>query len=160
MKKLLTLFFSLVTASLMFGQICVPDDTYADTTGVFPPPYQEDDCPDCGITDTACIGNDFYFVFTIAVGESIEIVPGFPQTLDSVVVDSITNMPEGIVLDCNPSSCVYPQSFLGCAVLSGIPTANNTPGNYSLVIHTNVYTGGSALPIPITFPNSLIAPGE
>lgn len=144
----------------MFGQVCEPDETYADTTGVFPPPFDIDSCPDCGITDTACIGNDYVFIFTIAVGETIEIVPGFPQALDSVVVLDITGLPVGINYACNPSSCVFPQQFLGCAVLSGIPTAANAPGDYSLEISTEVYTGGSPLPIPITFPNALIAPGE
>ncbi|RMG86612.1 MAG: T9SS C-terminal target domain-containing protein [Bacteroidetes bacterium] len=160
MKQLSTLFICLLFSVVTFAQVCTPDDMYADTTGVFPPPFDMATCPDCGITDTACIGEDFNFVFTVAVGETITIVPGFPQQLDSVIVDSITGVPNGITLACNPGNCVYPANFLGCAVLSGTPTDDNAPGDYSLTIYTNVYAGGSALPIPITFPNALIAPGE
>ena len=44
----------------------LPDD------GIAPGTRWEDipedwECPDCGITDTACIGNDFVFVFTIII---------------------------------------------------------------------------------------------
>ncbi len=159
MKKLITL--SLLFASFaMFGQVCEPNDVYSDTTGVFPPPYDAMVAPDGGINDTACIGHNFEFVFTVAVGESIELVPGFPQSLDSVIVESVDGLPAGLSLECNPTNCVYPSNFFGCAIIKGTPDASNTPGDYNLTIFTQVYSGGASSGIPITFPNPLIAPGE
>lgn len=159
MKKLVTLSLFYLASVALFAQVCDPNDVYSDTTGVFPPPYDAMVTPDGGIPDTACIDSYFEFVFTVAVGETLEIVPGFPQSLDSVVVKSVDGMPEGLELVCNPDNCTYPSNFFGCAVIRGTATSANAPGDYDLTIITDVYLGGAADPIEITFPNPLIAPG-
>ena len=160
MKKVLLLFMAVLPLSVLSAQNCMPDTTIQDTTGVFPGPFDiENPSPDDGINECAVIGENFEFVFTIAVGDSITIPGTAPQSLDKIVLTEINNLPEGINYLCEPDDCTFEKNSLGCAVLTGTPTANNTVGDFELEIKVNVFVGGLPFGIPVTFPDEDLAPG-
>ncbi len=163
MKKVLLTFLACLPVVFLSAQNCMADSTYQDTTGVFPMPFDADNpSPDDGINECAIIGENFEFVFTVAVGDSITIpFGGMSQTLalDKIVVVDVQNLPVGINYLCEPTNCTFEDNSLGCVVLTGIPTAANTPMNYELEIKVNVFIKGFAVGIPFTFPDPDLAPG-
>ncbi|HFC01347.1 MAG TPA: hypothetical protein ENJ53_11125, partial [Phaeodactylibacter sp.] len=101
MKKVLLLsLFSILALAQSFAQwgSCDPDLFYADSTfGVYPPPLSATN-PDGGIPEKACQGEDFYFVWTIKIPETIETTT-LTISVDSIVVaqsGAITNLPIGM----------------------------------------------------------------
>jgi len=138
----------------------MPDTTFQDSLGVFPLPFDEEASPDAGITEPACINLPYEFVFTIAVGDSIDFgTSRIP--IDSIIISpdtAIANLPTGLDYSCNPPDCSFRKDELGCIVLSGITDASTVPGEYNLEITGNVFSG--ALPFKLTFPDETIAPGE
>jgi hypothetical protein len=170
MKKFLTLLLvNLFFVGFLAAQ-CQPDPMFADSTaGVYPPPFDAMESPEGGITDTACIGAPFDFVFTIVVSETITLFGGTFQ-LDSIRVDEVSGLPAGLGVPntpfviCNPANCNFPANSQGCAAIQGTPTGgmNDTgqsgPGDYDLVITGTVYIVGFP-PQEITFPG-LLAPGS
>jgi hypothetical protein len=161
MKKVLLTFLAILPLAFLSAQNCTPDPAYQDSTGVFPMPYDANNpAAGGGINECAVIGEDFNFVFTVAVGDSITL-PGSPQAaaLDKVVVLEVNNLPVGINYVCEPTNCSFEKNTLGCVVLSGIPTAANTAMAYEMEIKVNVFISGLPFPIPITFPDNNLAPG-
>lgn len=170
MKKFLTLLLvNLFFVGFLAAQ-CQPDPMFADSTaGVFPPPFDEMESPEGGITDTACIGAPFDFVFTIVVSETITLFGGTFQ-LDSIRVDEVSGLPAGLGIPnapfviCNPANCNFPANAQGCAAIQGTPTGGmndmgqSGPGDYDLVITGTVFIVGFP-PQEITFPG-ILAPGS
>lgn len=162
MKQLFTLLFlvCLSTAPVLAQLACVPDTLYRDSLGVFPLPYDPIANPDGGVTQSACINKPYEFVFTVAVGDSIAF-GGVKFSIDSITLNpqtAIAGLPSGISYACNPPSCTFRKDVLGCLVLSGTADATNAPGEYSLEISGNIYSG--SLPLAVTFPDPIIAAGE
>ena len=160
MKRLLSFLILLSFSSFIFGQNCVSDSSYVDTTGIFPPPFHADATPDGGIPISACINTPWQFDFTVAVGETIDPGTG-PLPLDSIVLDpavAISGMPIGFNFSCDPPNCVYVKNSLGCASIFGIATDENSAGDYPLEITAVIFAAG--FEIPVTFPNPVLAPGE
>ncbi len=162
MKQLFTLLlFSCCFASFVWAQeACVADTTFQDSLGVFPLPFDPDIRPEGGITEAACINKPYEFVFTVAVGDSINFgTSRIP--IDSIILSpdtAIANLPMGLDYACNPPTCIFPKDELGCIILSGTPEASNAPSAYNLEITGNVYSG--PLPFELTFPDANIAEGE
>lgn len=160
MKRLLSLIAFITVSAFVFGQDCMADEQYADTTGIFPPPFHVDLTPDGGIPVSACINTPWKFDFTVAVGETIDPGTG-PLPLDSITLDpatAITGMPIGFNFACNPPNCVYPKNSLGCAFIYGIATDENAAGDYPLTITATIFAAG--FEIPVSFPNPVLSPGE
>ncbi|MCB9284118.1 MAG: T9SS type A sorting domain-containing protein [Lewinellaceae bacterium] len=161
MKKLLlsslVVFGALVSSFAQFGT-CVPDEVYADSAlGVYPAPFDMTLNPFGGITDSACFNKNYQFVFTAVVGDTIKF-GGVPYVLDSIRITGVTGLPAGFDYNCNNSTCTFKQNELGCAVIFGKATNAADIGQHELFISATVYTGG--LPLQLTFPNPLIAPGH
>ncbi len=142
---------------------CTPNEMYRDSAvGVYPPPLSMDN-PDGGITESACIGAPYEFVFTFKVPATLNF-NGVDVDLFSITIaetGAVGGLPEGIVYGCNPMSCVFtPEDTLACMVIFGTATDANAPGDYPLTIETTVATSIGTL--PITFPTPLIpgADGE
>jgi hypothetical protein len=153
-----------VLSGVLQAQECQPDPAYADSTGVFPLPYDETIYPDGGIKDCAYIGQPFNYTFTVGVGDSINVVIGgfaLSLPLDSVVVVSVTGLPVGINYACDKPGCKFAKNSIGCAVLYGTPTAANAPGDYQLVITGRAYFAPPAFPpfFDVAFPGDFF-PGE
>ena len=161
MKKMLLTVLACIPFAFLSAQNCEADPAFQDSTGVFPMPFDAaNPSPDAGINKCAVIDENFEFVFTVGVGDSITI-PGSPQAaaLNRVEVTEVLNLPSGISYLCEPTDCVFQKSTIGCVKLSGIPVASNAPGAYELEIKVNVFLEGLVFPIPLTFPDENLAPG-
>ena len=161
MKKVLFTLLAFLPIAFLAAQQCEPDPFYADSTGVYPLP-KSDTNPDGGITECAVIGEPYSFVFTVAVGDSITVdLLGSPVTLplDSVVVNEVAGLPDGINYVCEPSNCSFPKNSLGCALLTGTPLSSVTPQDYPLVITGTAYFPVFPSTFVIEFPGQFF-PGE
>jgi len=120
---------------------CIPDSTFADSAQVVFPFPMDPNTGEGGITELpACIGEPYELVFTFKVGDSAT-VNGFNVNLieaQIATVDAIEGLPEGINYFCNPPDCIFPDTTLGCIVLTGTPTEGNTPGVNKLVISASI----------------------
>jgi hypothetical protein len=146
--------------SLLQGQICFPDSTYQDSSGgVYPKPVSEEN-PNAGIDVPACIGEPYYFNFTVVVPDTI-VVGGTPFPIERIRLrsnDPVQGLPVGLTHGCNPASCDMPKLTMGCIALYGIPDPVNEPKNYPLVIYVELVTNFGVF--PTQFPNPALAPGE
>ncbi|MCC6723885.1 MAG: T9SS type A sorting domain-containing protein [Saprospiraceae bacterium] len=159
MTRFLLAFCLSAFASMLAAQNCNPDLTYADSTaGVYPKPYEPTLTPNGGITECAVIGQPFEFTFTIVINDTLTY-SGLSFPLDSVLVTSVSGLPQGVNYTCDPPNCHFLGNTIGCAKLSGVPTSGNTPGAYDLLIGGSAYVNGSVFPLPISFPDANLAPG-
>ncbi len=158
MKQLLLLcFISFFTLELA-AQFCVPNELYRDSAvGVYPAPYDPVTNPEGGITESACIGYGYEFVFTFKIPETINI-NGFDLALNSIEIaqsGAVGGLPIGLDYRCNPSNCVFtPEDTLACMVIRGTATDDNAPGVYPLTITTKIFT--SLGDFDVTFPTTII----
>ena len=44
---------------------------------------------------------------------------GFPATIDSIKINSVSGLPAGFTYDCTPSNCVFPGGSDACIQLTG-----------------------------------------
>jgi hypothetical protein len=161
MKRLLLIAFALASTQLSFAQSpnCDSDPVYKDSSaGVYPKPFQMGVPGAVGITESACIGKPYKFVFTVVISDSITI-NGNPAPLDSVVVTNVTGLPVGINYSCEPSNCHFKKNTINCAAIYGAATAANQPKDYKLVIQGFAYIFNQPFGFPITFPGAQF-PGE
>lgn len=159
--------FCLITTSIVAQTpVCQPDTVrYRDSSsGVFPLPYVQTTRPNGGITQPACIGKAYSFVWTIKLGDTVTVVyNGAPimAPIDSVTISKTTaidGLPTGITYACNPPNCNFKKKSYGCVVLRGTPAATNEIKTYPLKISGNVYASGIfALfsPFAVSFPGAL-----
>lgn len=139
---------------------CQPDETFRDSVGVFPLPFDAEASPEGGITEIACVGKPYEFVFTIVIGDTLNL-SGAQFVIDSIIMDqdsALTGIPSGMDYSCNPPSCGFYKDSSGCVVISGITDESVAPGDYPLTITGLVYSG--FIELPLTFPNPAIAPGS
>ncbi|MBI1226760.1 MAG: T9SS type A sorting domain-containing protein [Bacteroidetes bacterium] len=160
MTKLLLAFCLCACATFINAQTCMPDMQYADSTaGVYPKPYDAATNTGVGITECAVIGQNFNVNLTVVIHDSLTIgTSSYP--LDSIVISSVEGLPTGLTYKCDPANCHFVQNTISCAAIYGIPTAANAPGAYDMVIKGSAYINGSSFPLPLEFPNPLIAPGK
>lgn len=144
MSKFYLLATFMLSALSAYSQACLPDSTYRDSTaGVYPRPIVPGGTGK-GIDKAACINKPYEFVFTVVIPDTLRI-PGVPLLLNltHAKIDptgAISNLPDGITYGCNPPTCIYPKKTIGCLVLKGTPTKNNTPGDYKPVIKLTIGT--------------------
>ncbi|MDQ3142583.1 MAG: T9SS type A sorting domain-containing protein [Bacteroidota bacterium] len=144
MKKIIYSLIFLCFSIYGFSQACLPDSSYRDSTaGVYPKPITDAN-PKGGINKKACINHPYEFVFTVVIPDSI-LLPLLPTPIPLSfakidTVGAIKNLPEGIMYSCNPPDCVYPKNTIGCVILHGTPTANNTPGDFKPIIKLTIGT--------------------
>lgn len=160
MKKVLLTFLA-VLPLVLSAQVCEPDPFYQDSTGVFPLP-KSDTNPDGGIGVDAVIGFPYEFNFTVGVGDSITVNllgQEVQLPLDSVVVNDVEGLPDGLTYVCEPGTCSFPKNSIGCAVIKGTPLSSVTPGDYPLVITGTAYFPVFPSTFVITFPGDFF-PGD
>ena len=160
MTKLLLAFCLCACATILNAQTCTPDMQYADSTaGVYPKPYDVATNTGVGITECAVIGQNFEFNLTVVIHDSLKIgSTSYP--LDSIVISQVTGLPVGLTYNCDPANCHFVKNTLSCASIYGTPTSANAPGPYDMIIKGSAYINGSSFPLPLEFPNALIAPGK
>jgi Secretion system C-terminal sorting domain len=160
MTRLLLALCLCACAISLNAQDCTPDPQYADSTaGVYPKPYDAATNTGVGITECAVIGQNFQFNLTVVINDSLTIgTTSYP--LDSIVISQVTGLPVGMTYSCDPANCHFLKNTLSCASIYGIPTGANAPGAYDMVIKGSAYINGSSFPLPLEFPNPLIAPGK
>ena len=163
MKKVLLTILACLPVIFMHSQNCTADPAFQDSTGVFPMPFDAELSPDGGIRECAIIGEEYNYTLTVGVGDSITINQNglmLRLELDKITINNVTGLPTGINVVYEPADAVFPASTIGCAKLTGIPTMDNTPGNYDLVIFATI---SFASPIigdqDVTFPDPDLAPG-
>jgi len=124
---------------------CIPDPTFADSAQIVSPLPLDPSTGMGGIEAfPACIGEPYELIFTFRLGDSTAI-NGFPVNLlraEFATTGSIAGLPEGVNYFCNPPDCIFPDTTLGCIVLRGTPTANNTIGVSPLIITGTVVVDG------------------
>jgi len=162
MKKILLLLFIISTLSNLSAQVgveppaCLPDSIYQDSSaGAYPLPL--DAAGNHGLAEfPACINEPYELIFTIKLGDSISV-----ETVGRVDVVSaniertgaVSGLPEGLSYFCNPPDCIFPDTTLGCIVVTGTPTENNAAGDFPLVISgVAVLNLGGLIEFPLTFP--------
>lgn len=125
---------------------CLPNPLYKDSTaGIYPRPYN-DSTGTGGITRPVCIGQEYEYPLTVNIPDMITVPFGNTTItigLESAILDTanaVTGLPKGIRYYCNPGNCMMAKNQLGCVVLKGKATAENTPGNYDLVINLKLIT--------------------
>ena len=139
---------------------CMPDTTFQDAPpGAFPVPLNEGEG---GLAEfPACINEPYELVFTLRLGDSIAVaglgsIDIFNATIPTT--GAVTGLPEGLNYFCNPPDCIFPDTLLGCILVTGTPTAANQPGAFPLTIMGSVLLDGFG-DFPLIFPG-LLAPGE
>lgn len=154
----IVLCFNMLLSGLS-AQNCIPDTLYRDSTaGVYPGPITPTN-PNGGIDTFACIGQPFEFVFTVIIPDTFSFNGLLLNLLSAQIEEqgAVSGLPDGISYSCNPPDCIFPADSIGCIVLQGIPTANNTAGEYEPVITMTINT--NIFPITTSFPGAIF-PGK
>ncbi len=160
MTKLLLALCLCACATILNAQTCTPDQIYADSSaGVYPKPYDAATNTGVGITECAVIGEYFQINLTVVIHDTL-VIGALSFPLDSITINQVDSLPVGLSYGCVPANCHFLKNTLSCAYIYGTPTAANTPGAYNMKIKGSAYINGSSLPLPLEFPNALIAPGK
>jgi len=141
MKKLLLTIFTAAGITFGYSQ-CTPDMSQTEP-GIYPDsatnlmiayelvPYSQ--------TVTAVVPAD----------TCVQILPpGWPctvLTIDSIVVDSVTQLPAWATWTCAPPFCQFLGGTTDCAIITGTPPAGSA-GTYPLMFYLSAYAGGSGVP--------------
>ena len=147
MKKIILL-FTLISVVLFLNaqsQGCSPDPQYS-AAGVYPDSATN--------LSTAYVGQSYSENITLITPNDTDVVlnAGFPAinvTIDSIVLLSVTGLPNNFNYACNPSNCSFEGGTTACAELYS--TSNPTPsdiGVYPIVFETRTYA--SDVPIVVT----------
>lgn len=121
--SLLTLLLLLFTASQAQAQACTPNPAFTGE-GVYPDSAM-------GMRE-GCAGAPYSETFTIRVPLDT-VISGFTFTFTSMSVTGVSGLPAGFSYACNPASCTIPGGQVGCAIVTGNPTAAQV-GTHPLVI--------------------------
>ena len=154
---LLPLCLLLLSGAQLAAQSCTPDSELPDTVIVFPLPYQ-DDFPERGIQDTACVAG--YYETTIQIQIPPTILIGTTEvgiTNVRVTDQGIDNLPESFDYVCNPPNCEFLPEEIGCIQLYGTATPDDV-GMHDLKINVLITT--QIAPIPYTLPDGELVAGN
>jgi hypothetical protein len=136
----------------------MPDSSFINSELIiFPTPFVNDTLGD-GIPVEACINSPYDITFFVRSPKTIEFA-GLNLTVESIRIDSVQNLPEGITYSCSAENCEVLADSTTCIFLTGTPNSNNEPGAYELVIFLTIKL--VALPgFTATFPDPNLAPGS
>lgn len=142
MNKILPFLLLLVLPAWSFGQ-CTPVADFGDEPfGVSPDTVQN---------FTMGLINNLYTQQIDVKVPADGSFAGVPFIMvDSAEVLSISGLPNGLELVCNPNAtadCTYLPDSVGCALITGIPTES---GTFDLVINLRVYTTIIPYDLPFT----------
>lgn len=154
---LLPLFALLCGGIQLSAQTCMPDTTLADSIIVFPQPYQEE-FPERGLQDTACVAGFYETTIQIQIPESITIGPSeVAITQVEITEQGISNLPGTFDYACNPPSCIFLPQEVGCVQLYGTAEVEDV-GVHDLKINVLITT--QIAPLNYTLPDGQLVPGN
>lgn len=149
-KKITLLTFSLfLLKGYVFGQACTPDPQYTNTS------TQKGTHPDTTTNFApAYAGTPYAQTVTIVVPPDTTVPILGAIVWDSTVLTGVTGLPPGFTYSCTNTSskpylCSWKGNSIGCAIITGNPTAADI-GTYPLQFMTNNYLGGSSTANPYT----------
>ncbi len=137
---------------LLFCLITVVNGVYAGGASCTPDPNNTEflsPAPD----SIPCAERDSFYeqVLQIYVPNSIDlqtIIPAIPfpfiMTIDSIVIDSVTGLPNGIAYELNPFSGHFLGGTNNCAYVYG--TTSDPTGHYPAIFHGFITMHGAAIP--------------
>ncbi len=154
----LWLFFGFLFTNITAQDVCKPDSSLSDAPiGIYPTPFDSIVFPNGGLADfPAVIGEPYELIFTIKLADSVNFT-GFNVDLNHIRLlpeEGIIGLPGGLDYSCNPPSCLFPDSILGCILISGIPGEGNFPGDYHIQIQAEVNANDNDI-FGLNFPSSL-----
>lgn len=143
MRTTFPLFFGLLMGVLLTpltgqSQVCTPDPN-APASGIFPDTLAN-----------ACPGVPYNAVITLGIPNDTTINGPFgpiTATIDTIIINNITDLPPGITYACEPPTCKFPGGTKGCVVFSGTPTAG---GTFLLDLDVTLISSGLSLPGTLT----------
>ncbi len=145
-----TAFLGVFAAMLLWtnsavGQVCTPDSQYT-VPGFYPQVLPE-----------ICLNTPYDEAITVIVPvDTFITIPGpFPisgnVTVDSIVVNNITDLPPGVTYGCNPSNCTFLGGSTGCISINGTPTASGMYGvDLDVTLHIQYQGNAFVLPTVLT----------
>lgn len=162
MSRILRTFFVLTllisAGTIATAQICTPDTQYNEV-GLYPDSLAP-----------ATIGVSYEQVVHVVIPQDTTAnVPPFgtvPVDLCEITVDSIPNLPDGLIFECSGGNCTYTVDHTPgvvnrfCVKISGVPTEPVLPDD-SLIVYATVTPGGyntntgTCDPLGFTLPDSL-----
>ncbi|MFZ4633089.1 MAG: T9SS type A sorting domain-containing protein [Saprospiraceae bacterium] len=154
MKHLIfTLLLGLLTMGVGSAQTCSVDSNILNYPGaLLSPATYSPDSPFYNL-NVACIGQPYSQSITFNIPPTYLNLP-----LDSVSIPQtggVMNLPAGLTYNCNPPTCRFPKSSLGCVLIYGTPTpANTSPDTLDLTITATIY---SIFPLTVDLPGDLAA---
>lgn len=169
MNRLCLLILALFFIQTVAHTQCTPDQSLEDAElGLYPEPFNADTRPNGGITDFACAGQPFEFVFTVVATETFEFGDN-SFTLESLILNSVNLLDSdgnaiglgsiGLSSACSPGNCTVEAGNLGCLVISGTIGADVEPGLYDLTLSGSAVIAGLG-PVPASFPDQVNFPGD
>lgn len=129
MKKIYLLLAFLVGTSYAKAQ-CAPDTSYST------PGFYTNDGD--SVLEDAQLNAAYSENVSLYVPSTYEI-GGFNVNVDSVKIEGITGLPDGIGSGCNPPSCLWGGGDTGCVLISGSPTNSAQLGSNPLTIAMRYY---------------------
>lgn len=157
MRKIITFLIAFAFASSLAAQTCVRDSSVIDSMLlVLPKPWTT--LNPIIYTLPACINEPYSQSITFNVPDMITL-SGFTLPLQKITVattGAVSNMPAGLSYSCDPPNCEFLANTLGCMLISGTPTPNNTPGDKEVSIKVTAF---SLITQELDFP-SQIAPSN
>jgi Secretion system C-terminal sorting domain len=153
MKQLLVLLACSFLSFVSMAQDCERDSSILGTQEIISPPTFSATNPVIS-TAPACINEPYTQFVTFNVPAQF-VFNNIPLSIDSITIEpagAVSGLPAGLSYSCDPPNCHFAKNTLGCMLISGTPTPNNTPGNYELSINLTVY---SLLQIDLAFPGEL-----
>ncbi len=153
MRKFTTLCLAVFSVAQLAAQTCERDSSIIGTTEIVSPkPWSETE--PIIYTAPACINEPYSQSVTFNVPNTFTYL-GTTVPVSKITVaptGAVSNLPAGLSYSCDPPNCEFLANTLGCMLISGTPTPNNTPGDFELSITVTVF---SVISIPIEFPSGV-----
>ena len=162
MSRFLTLsLFILITTLPLSAQLdtlstCEPDTAFLNGEDLVSPlPFVNDTLGE-GLSRAACFNELYEQVIFVKVPGLINFGP-LPLLVNDIKIDTVTNLPEGFSYICSSPDCLFPADSVGCILLTGIATPENTVGDYELKIGISI--SSSLGPIVAQLPDPQLVNG-
>lgn len=173
MKQFLVFIIIVLSFASVNAQCEAEEGLPLDKVAIYPLPFGVISVEDggTGITDTAFIGEMFDMIFTVVfpdtfldpstssqtVGDTLIIIPDSTRFVFNE--EDLGGFPEGLSLEVNPDGPLLSSSEapVGCVRLTGIPSANVAPGDYTMFfgalscVQNPAFTGCINIEIPSIF---------
>ena len=157
MRRFITLLLTLMLITPgVIGQLdtlttCDPDTAFLNGDDLVDPlPFINDTLGE-GFTRAACIGDTYEQVIFVKIPSIIPLGPAV-LNVNSVRIDSVSNLPPGFAYVCSRPDCVFPTDTASCILLTGIAGENDTIGDYELKIGLTIGTFLGEIPVIIPDP--------